>query len=86
MANLNMRIDDKLKRDAEALFDALGLNMTTATTLFLKQCIRHQGIPFDVRLDPFYSAANMAHLRKAVSDLDAGKGESHDVIEAPGDE
>ena len=81
MANINMRIDDNLKRDAEALFDELGLSMTAATTLFLKQCIRYQGLPFDGRLDPFYSADNQNHLRKAISDLDAGHGTVHDLIE-----
>lgn len=85
MANINVRIDDNLKRDAETLFDALGLNMTTATTMFLKQCVRHQGLPFDVRLDAFYSASNMAHLRRAIADLDAGGGEAHDLIEAAGE-
>lgn len=82
MANLNMRIDDKLKREAEALFDELGLNMTTATTLFLRQCLLQQGLPFEVRLDPFYSAANQARLRRAIADLDAGHGQAHDLLEA----
>ena len=39
MANINIRIDDNLKKDAENLFNDLGLNMTTATTMFLKQCL-----------------------------------------------
>ena len=81
MANINMRIDDNLKHEAEALFDELGLNMTTATTIFYKQCLYHHGLPLEVKLDPFYSASNQAHLRRAIADLDAGKGEAHDVIE-----
>ena len=52
MANINIRIDDALKKKAETLFDDLGLNMTTATTMFLKQCIRCIGIPVDLRRDP----------------------------------
>ena len=81
MANINMRIDDNLKHEAEALFDELGLSMTAATTIFYKQCLYHHGLPFEVKLDPFYSASNQAHLRRAIADLDAGKGEAHDVIE-----
>ena len=81
MANINLRIDDTLKKDAENLFNDLGLNMTTATTMFLKQCIRCNGIPFDLRLDPFYSAENQARLRAAIKDLDAGNGQVHDLIE-----
>ena len=47
MANINIRIDDNLKKDAENLFNDLGLNMTTATTMFLKQCLYCHGLPFD---------------------------------------
>lgn len=81
MANINIRIDDSLKKDAEALFSDLGLNMTTATTIFLKQCLLCRGLPFEVRMDPFYSAVNQAHLRRAVADLDAGQGTAHELIE-----
>lgn len=52
MANINIRIDDNLKKDAENLFNDLGLNMTTATTMFLKQCLYCHGLPFEVRMDP----------------------------------
>ena len=81
MANINIRVDDALKKQADALFADLGLNMTTATTMFLKQCIRCNGIPFDLRLDPFYSAENQARLRAAIKDLDAENGQAHDLIE-----
>ena len=47
--NVSIRLDVELKRDAEELFDALGLNMTTAMTMFLKQALRAQGLPFDVK-------------------------------------
>lgn len=81
MANINIRIDDNLKKDAERLFNDLGLNMSTATTMFLKQCLFCHGLPFEVRMDPFYSSANQAHLRRAIADLDAGNGSVHDLVE-----
>ena len=81
MANINIRIDDTLKKDAENLFNDLGLNMTTATTMFLKQCLLCHGLPFEVRMDPFFSATNLAHLHRAIADLEAGKGEAHELIE-----
>ena len=37
MANINIRIDDALKQQADAVLAELGMNMTTATTVFLKQ-------------------------------------------------
>lgn len=49
--NLNIRIDSDLKRQAEQIFTELGLNMTTALTVFLRQTVRSNGIPFDMRLD-----------------------------------
>ena len=46
--NITMRIDEELKKQAEELFNDLGLNMTTAFTVFVKQAIREQRIPFTV--------------------------------------
>ncbi len=48
--NLNIRTDSDIKAQAEKLFDALGLNMTTAVNIFLRQAIRENGIPFEVKL------------------------------------
>ena len=47
--NINVRVDTELKKSAEALFEDLGLNMTTAITMFLKSAVSHDGIPFEVR-------------------------------------
>ena len=44
--NITMMIDEELKAQAEELFADLGLNMTSAFTVFVKQAIREQGIPF----------------------------------------
>ena len=49
--NLNIRIDADLKKQAEDIFRELGLNMSTALTVFLRQTVRSNGIPFDMRLD-----------------------------------
>lgn len=47
--NVSIRLDTQLKREAEELFNDLGINMTTAMTMFLKQSVRVQGIPFSVK-------------------------------------
>ena len=44
--NINVRVDANLKQSAEALFADLGLNMSTAITMFL---VNHDGIPFEVK-------------------------------------
>ena len=83
MAQVNIRIDDDLKVRADTIFDELGLNMTTAFTMFLRQTIRQGGIPFEIttRVDPFYSADNMKVLRKSVQEAEEGKLTAHELIE-----
>ncbi len=49
--NLNIRVDEDLKRKAEAIFSELGLNMSTAMNIFLRYSVRYGGIPFDLRID-----------------------------------
>ncbi len=50
-ANLNIRTDKEVKQAAEKIFEALGLNMSTAVNIFLRQTIRENGIPFELKLD-----------------------------------
>ncbi len=47
--NINVRVDTELKKTAEALFADLGLNMSTAITMFLRSAVSHDGIPFEVK-------------------------------------
>ncbi len=49
--NLNIRVDEELKRQAEAIFSELGLNMSTAMNMFLRYSVRYGGIPFDLRIE-----------------------------------
>lgn len=49
--NVTIRMDENLKEASEKLFNALGLNMTTAITAFIKQAVREQRIPFDITLN-----------------------------------
>ena len=59
----------------------MGLTLTAAFTIFAKKVAREKRIPFEVSADPFYSESNMAHLRRGVEALNAGKGVEHDIIE-----
>jgi len=49
--NLNVRIDTDLKKRSEVIFNELGLTMSAALTVFLRQTVRSNGIPFDMRLN-----------------------------------
>lgn len=46
--NVTFRVDDELKKQADALFAELGLNLSTALNIFLRQSVRDQQIPFAV--------------------------------------
>ena len=79
--SVTIRMDENLKKQAEILFEDMGLNMTTAITMFTKAVVRQNKIPFEISADPFYSEENQRHLMKAISDLEAGKGKIHELIE-----
>ncbi len=45
----NINLDQDLKRNAQELFHALGMDLTTAVTIFLKQAVQAQAIPFEIK-------------------------------------
>ena len=47
-ASVNTRVDPELKVQAESVLNELGMSMATAMTLFLKQIVIHNGIPFEL--------------------------------------
>jgi len=49
---LNVRVDKDVKNTAETIASSLGMNLSTAVNIFLRQMISHNGMPFDVRLSP----------------------------------
>ncbi len=52
-----MRIDEDVKRKAKPILDELGLNISSATNLFLRAVVRCNGLPFDLRLSEGSSVA-----------------------------
>jgi len=78
--SITIRMDKNLKKQAETLFNEIGINMTTAFTIFTKTAVRQQRIPFELAADPFFSKENKARLRKAAKDMDAGNGTVHKTI------
>ena len=49
--NFSVRMDSEIKKQCEALYGELGMNLTTAINVFLRQSLRAGGFPFEVRLD-----------------------------------
>ena len=70
---LSVRMDDTLKKEFDQVCNDLGLTMTTAITILAKKMAREKRIPFEVSLDPFYSASNMAALNESIDQMRQGK-------------
>lgn len=49
--NFSVRMDSDVKKQSEALFNELGMNLTTAINVFLRQSLRAGGFPFDVTVN-----------------------------------
>ena len=83
MAQISLRVDDDVKRDAERTLNDIGLSMSTAINLFLKTVARENRIPFELSADPFYSRENMEKLERRVADIRSGKStlKEHELIE-----
>ena len=59
--NISIRMDSDLKAQADALFGELGMNLSTAFNIFVRQSLRDGGIPFEISLNqPMLEAERIA--------------------------
>lgn len=70
---ISIRIDEELKKSMESICQELGMNMTTAFTIFAKKMSREHRIPFDVSIDPFYGEENLNALKESIQQANDGK-------------
>ena len=49
--NISIRMDSELKKQADLLFEELGMNITTAFNIFVRQTLREGKIPFDISIN-----------------------------------
>ena len=61
-------VDENLKKTADTLLNELGLNMSSAINIYLKQIVRENGIPFEIKLDK-----PNAETLQAMQDVREGK-------------
>lgn len=54
MANINVtiRLDEDVRKQADELFEEMGMTLSTAINIFIRQCLREQRIPFEVGVSP----------------------------------
>lgn len=68
--SISIRLDSEVKEQAQQVFSNLGMDMTIAINIFLRQAIQYQGLPFDVRLD------ENRKLLQVLTDLDQNRNMS----------
>jgi len=75
---MNVRIDETVKQQAEELLQGLGLSMSTAINLFARAVIREQGLPFEVKYNTnYFTEQDIQKIDKALlkseADISAGR-------------
>lgn len=79
---LSVRINNEDKKTFENFCEQVGMNVSVAINMFVKAVIREKKLPFEIKLDPFYSPENIKRLEKSIKQLKNGKGKEHKLVEA----
>lgn len=80
MKNISIRISEDDKIAVESIFNELGLTLSSATLAFYKQVIINNGLPFELKVDPFYSKKNIDRLKKSIAELEEGNYIEKDIL------
>ena len=87
MTQMNFRIEDDVKVNAENALKEMGLTMSAAITMFLVKVGRERRIPFEITAnDPFYSAENIERLRRSATQMEKTGGTIHEIGALPNDD
>jgi DNA-damage-inducible protein J len=81
--SINILLDGDVKTRFEKFCRTVGMEPTTAISLFVNAVVREQRIPFEIsasRGDPFYSDANQKFLLESIAQLDRGEGRQFDDV------
>ena len=88
-ANVFVRVEPDIKEQAEQILDCLGIPMSNAVSMFLRQVVLQKGIPFDVKLPASIPAIGSltkeqlyAELDRGMADIKAGRVYTADEVEA----
>ena len=71
VTNLNIKIDRELKTQADKLFSDMGMNLTTAVNVFVRQAVLERAIPFRIYRDIVESKINVEQRQAALQEIRA---------------
>lgn len=54
--SMNIRVDEGIRTEAESIFEQLGLTMSGAINMFLRQVVRENAVPLSMELDPMFTS------------------------------
>lgn len=80
--NMSIRTDAALKKQAEAMLSDMGLNMTTAINLYLRQVVRQGRIPFEIATDLPNAETLKAMQEVEKMKADPSFGKTYDNVDA----
>jgi len=63
MDRISIRMDEKLRKEADAILEELGLNMSSAVNIFIRQLVRQGGLPFAPTISTNRAKDNERHNR-----------------------
>lgn len=81
MANVQIRVDENLKIQAQAVATSMGIDLASAVRMFLAQMVKENGLPFQPSGDPFYSTKNQAALEKSITQINTGQTVTKNIEE-----
>ena len=81
MALLQIRVDEDLASQAREVAKGMGLDLSSAVRLFLRQMVTDNGLPFRPACDSFYFQSNRGALHRSLAQLEAGNTVSFSLEE-----
>lgn len=71
-AQITMRVDPNIREQAGNVLSQLGMNMSEAITIFLRQVVIHDGLPFAVKKSPQYNRETLEAMRECEEIAESG--------------
>lgn len=81
MTSINVRVDEQDKQQFDHFCTEIGMSMSTAINLFMKAALREQKIPFELKVDPYFSGVNKQYILDAVRSYEQGEPGVNRTIE-----
>lgn len=73
MSTVTVRVDEQTKQTAMAVLSDLGMDVSTAVRVFLRQVAIRGKMPIELVQDSFYSQSNLSTLQRSIKQLEDGE-------------